>query len=161
MSESLKYMRIETKRFIIRKMRESDAEALFAIFSDEETMRFIEPVFTYEKTKEFIKEAGLCEEPLVWALEEKKTGRVIGQIIFHKYDDKRYEIGWIINKVFWHLGIADEVTKALIDFANENNINRLIIECAGAQEITKHIAKKNGFNMISEGEIFVFERLCS
>ena len=50
MSESLKYMRIETKRFIIRKMKESDAEALFAIFSDAETMRFIEPVFTYEKT---------------------------------------------------------------------------------------------------------------
>ena len=40
MSESLKYMRIETKRFIIRKMKESDAEALFAIFSDAETMRF-------------------------------------------------------------------------------------------------------------------------
>ena len=114
-----------------------------------------------KKTKEFIKEAGLCEEPLVWALEEKKTDRVIGQIIFHKYDDKRYEIGWIINKAYWHLGIADEVTKALIDFANENDINGLIIECAGAQEITKHIAKKNGFNMISEGEILVFERLCN
>ena len=131
MSESLKYMRIETKRFIIRKMKESDAEALFAIFSDAEIMRFIEPVFTYEKTKKFIKEAGLCEEPLVWVLEEKKTDRVIGQIIFHKYDDKHYDI------------------------------NGLIIECAGAQEITKHIAKKNGFNMISEGEIFVFEKFCN
>ena len=161
MSESLKYMRIETKRFIIRKMKESDAEALFAIFSDAETMRFIEPVFTYEKTKKFIKEAGLCEEPLVWVLEEKKTDRVIGQINFHKYDDKRYEIGWIINKAYWNLGIADEVTKALIDFANENNINSLIIECAGAQEITKHVAKKNGFNMILEGELSVFEKLCN
>lgn len=154
-------MRIETKRFIIRKMKESDAEALFAIFSDAETMRFIEPVFTFEKTRDFIKEAGLCEEPLVWALEEKKTDRVIGQIIFHKYDDTRYEIGWIINKAYWHLGIADEVTKALIDFANENDINSLIIECVDEQEITKHIAKKNGFHMISEGEVYVFERLCN
>ena len=150
-------MLITTRRFVIRKMKEADVGDLFEILSDAETMRFIEPVFTYEKTKEFLKEAGLSEEPLVWALAEKISDRLIGQIIFHKYDASCYEIGWIINKNYWHMGIADEVTKALIEYTRENDITGLIIECAGNQEITKHIAKKNGFKLISEGELCLFE----
>ena len=65
----------------------------------------------------------------------------------------------IINKKYWKLGIACEVTKALINFTKENKIKGLIIECADKQEVTKHIASKNGFKFVSEGELWKFEKM--
>lgn len=61
----------------------------------------------------------MCKPPLVYAIVWKITGKVIGHVIFHPYEKNDYEIGWILNKDYWGMGIADEVTKELIKHAKQ------------------------------------------
>ena len=107
-------MELTTDRCFIRNMKMTDTDDLYQVYSDERVMMYMEPVFDMQRTKEFIQVAGLCEPPLVYAIVWKITGRVIGHVIFHSYERNDYEIGWILNKDYWGMGIADEVTKALI-----------------------------------------------
>ena len=106
-------MRIETSRCIVRNFTMDDVEDLYKTLSDEKVMEYIEPAYGRERVKEFIKEAGLCEPPLVFALVWKETGEVIGQVIFHPYEEDSYEIGWIIRREYWGKGIAGEINPAV------------------------------------------------
>lgn len=152
---------IQTERLIIRRFQPEDAEDLEKILSDPDVMKYIEPPFSPKKTQDFILTNGLCDPPLVWALESTETRHVIGHVILHPYDSSRYEIGWILCHPCWNQGIASEVTKALIRWAKKRKIPALIIECAAGQRVTKHIAEKNGFKMINAGDICTYELLIS
>ena len=152
-------MHFSTPRFVIRGFRESDAEALYPILSDPEVMRYIEPPFTLAQTREFLETAALGERPLVWALEEFPSHQLIGQVIFHPYDETRYEIGWILARSRWHRGLAGEITDVLTEYAVRQKIPALVIECADGQTVTKHIAEKKGFRLIEQSEICVYEKV--
>ena len=138
-------MKLFTKRCKIRNFRQEDAKDLYEVLSDSEVMKYIEPVFDMEKTISFIKDAGLCKPPLVYALELKKTGKVIGHLIFHAYEKNDYEIGWIIHRDYWGIGISNELTKRIIEYSKTLDIKSLVIECDENQSASKHIAEKNGF----------------
>jgi len=85
-----KLMRIETQRCLIRNFNENDIYTLYCILSSPKVMEYIEPPFTEEKTKIFIENNGLIPSPLVYALEYKNNNKLIGHVIFHEYDSKRY-----------------------------------------------------------------------
>ena len=138
-------MELFTKRCMIRNFRQEDEKDLYKVLSDAEVMKYIEPVFDMEKTTDFIKNAGLCEPPLVYAVEILETERVIGHLIFHSYEKSDYEIGWVINRNYWGMGIADELTKAIVEYSKEADIESLVIECDENQAASKNIALKNGF----------------
>lgn len=138
-------MIIETERCIIRHFTEDDALQLNEILSDKDVMQYIEPPFTMQQTEDFIKDAGLCSPPLVHALVWRETSRVIGHVIFHRYEEDSIEIGWIIHKDFWGQGIAGEVTSALIAHARKIGAQSCIIECDPKQTATARIALKHGF----------------
>ena len=97
-------------------MKLEDAEALYKMYSDAEVMKYIEPVFDMDKTKWFIAKFGMCEKPLVYALELRETKEVIGHVISHPYDKNSCEIGWVLGRAWWGRGLADEVTKTLIEY---------------------------------------------
>lgn len=138
-------MRIETDRLVIRNLKIDDLEFLYEVLSNKKVMKYIEEPFTIEKTQEFIRGAGMKEQPLVYALEMKDTKILIGHVIFHEYDIDSFEIGWIINYNYWGLGIAQEATQMLIEYSKSNGINNLVIECESNQLISKYIALKYGF----------------
>ena len=98
-------MRLETKRTLIRKFTLSDVDELHKVLSNPKVMEYIEEPYTLEKTKEFIIQAGLCNPPLVYALELKSAKRVIGHVIYRKFDEKSNEIGWIIDQDHWGKGL--------------------------------------------------------
>ena len=52
---------------IIRKMKEEDLESLHRLLSDPEVMKYMEPPYTMEQTKEFL-ESALEEDPAVWTV---------------------------------------------------------------------------------------------
>ena len=138
-------MELFTKRCMIRNFRQEDEKDLYEVLSDAEVMKYIEPVFDMEKTTYFIKNAGLCEPPLVYAVEFSETGKVIGHLIFHCYEKSDYEIVWVINRNYWGMGFADELTKAIVEYSKEADIESLVIECDENQAASKNIALKNGF----------------
>ena len=47
-------MELITERCLIRNLNIEDTDELYQVLSDEDVMRYIEPIFDMEKTKEFI-----------------------------------------------------------------------------------------------------------
>ena len=66
----------------IRKFTESDFQDLYDTISDPEVMRYIEPSYSRERTEEFLFNAGLGDNPLIYAAEN---------------DEGEYCSGWIQN----------------------------------------------------------------
>lgn len=130
---------------IIRKFRISDLDGLYKILSDPEVMRYIEPPYSMEQTRSFLISAGLCEIPLIFAVE--KAEQFVGYVIFHEYDADSYELGWVLAKKYWGMGYASAITKIMISQAFEMNKN-LVIECVPEQETTKYLALANGFTYV-------------
>ena len=126
----------------IRRMRPSDADALYRLLSDPEVMRYLEPPFDRAQAEDFLRRAGLAEPPLVYAAEE--NGNFIGYVIYHAYDAESVEIGWVLLPAYWGHGYASALTDRLIDTARQEQ-KSVVIECAPAQEATKRIAVKKGF----------------
>lgn len=144
-------MTVETERLIIRQYNICDANDLFEILSDKQVMKYIEPPFTKEQTHKFIEKYGLCNPPMVYGAQLKDSGKIVAQVIFHKFDhDSDYEIGWIINREYWGIGLANEITQALIAQGKRQNLKSLVIECDECQQISRHIAEKLGFCYVSK-----------
>lgn len=149
-------MELITERCLIRNMKMKDADDLYQALSDQRVMMYVEQPFDMERTKQFIQSAGLCEPPLVYSIVWKMTGKVIGHAIYHSYEKNDYEIGWVLNKDYWGMGIADELTKELIRCARNLGVESCIIECDERQIASQKIAVRNGF--VYEGQSDGLER---
>lgn len=153
-------MRIETTNLIIREMTLNDLEEIHLVLSDPEVMRHIEPPFSREATSSFILSSALREKPMVFAVVETQTCQVIGQAIYHRFDEESFELGWILARKHWGKGYANEMTQALISHAQKDpTIRSLVIECDPAQLVTKHIAEKHGFGEVSSNDRLIQFRL--
>ena len=124
-------MRVETERLVIRDFREKDYKDAFEYLSDIAVMEYIEPVLTISQTKEFIQKYGI-EEKMIFAVEEKQLGKVIGHIIFHEFNKpSEYELGWIFNEKFQRNGYAREASFALFEYG----FNKLHLESIVAETV--------------------------
>lgn len=145
----MKPMDIDTERLRVRRLTEADAEDLQAVLSDPDVVAHLEAPYTPERTREFIRDCGLGNKPLVYAIEHRVAGRVIGHLIYHAFDrDDCYEIGWVLHRGYWSQGIASELTEALIARSREARLSELVIECTPEQASTKRIADKYGFEHV-------------
>ena len=141
-------MLFKSDRLLVRRLTEEDTEALNAVLSDPAVMRFIEPPFSMEQTAAFIREAGLREPPLVYAVIWKQTGELIGHLIWHSWDETAMELGWILRRDCWGRGIAKELSAAILAQADRD----VVIECSPEQITTRHIAESFGFELRSSTE---------
>ena len=126
----------------IRKMEPKDLEPLHRLLSDPDVMRYLEPPFTMEKTKEFLNRCGLSDPPLVYAVDA--DGEFAGYVICHDYDEKSMEIGWVLFPEYWEKGYASQLTDRMLSKARHENKDA-VIECDPDQAATKSIARNFGF----------------
>ena len=109
-------MHIETPRMVIREFAMDDGDDLQEILGDDETMKNCEPAYTMEKTRAFLQEFCIGKKGAVAAV-RKDTGKMVGYILFHEFDEGVYEMGWIFNRRFWRQGLAFEACRAVLDYA--------------------------------------------
>lgn len=136
-------MTLGNGKLYVRKMTMEDLTPLYRILSDGEVMKYLEPPFSRERTREFLIEAGLSDPPLIWAA-ENDSKRFVGYVIYHDYDENSMELGWVLDRSEWGKGYASILTEMLIADSVDKNKD-LVIECCPSQIATKHIAKKYGF----------------
>ena len=141
-------MLLQTERCLIRRFMPEDAQTLYLLLSDPTVMEYIEPAYSMEQTRSFLDEAGLSQPPLVYALVWKASNTLVGQIIFHPYDEQSYEIGWLLRQDYWGRGVATEVTLALTVYAASIGASECVIECHPEQAATQRVAEKCGFESI-------------
>lgn len=116
---------LETERLILRTWTYNDANALFEICRDAETMLHIgdrKPYESVEKAKEFLnwavlyqKRNGFCR----WAVTEKLSGKIIGSCGFARREMEEVELGYLFAREVWGKGYATEAAKACLKFGFE------------------------------------------
>ncbi|MGM0137777.1 ribosomal-protein-alanine N-acetyltransferase [Enterococcus sp. DIV0755b] len=107
---------LETTRLRLRPVQISDAQDMYEYASDEETTRF---VFLQHRSLEDSKFAianYFMAEPLgKYAIEEKKSGKMIGTIDLRVESNYgRGELGYTLNKAYWGQGLMPEAAFALL-----------------------------------------------
>lgn len=112
--------RIETERLILRKFNENDIEDIFRIYSDVEVNKFLPwfPFKTIDEAKNYLYDKIFpCykrDTGYTYAIELKSDNHVIGYIHVNDIGDSN-DIGYGIEKKLWHMGIATEAVKAIME----------------------------------------------
>lgn len=109
-------MRLDTQRMLIRNFIPEDVADLQDILGDDETMENCEPAYSLEKTKDFLASFCIGRKGALAAV-LKESGKLVGYILFCRFDGGVYEMGWIFNRSFWRQGYACEACRAVIDYA--------------------------------------------
>ena len=112
---------IDTPRLTLRKMRMSDAPAVFSYARDPEVARHVlwEAHQSVWDTRAYIRyllwqyRSGL---PSSWAIELKETGKVVGTIGYMSYnaDNATVEVGYSLAREQWGKGLMTEALTAVI-----------------------------------------------
>ena len=145
---------LETPRLRLRQLRLEDLEALHAIQSDPEHMRFYPHPFSLEETRAWI-ERRLSEYAergySLWAVTDRATGEFLGNVgPVHQVVDgvRELELGWSITPRRARQGIASEAALASRDWCfSELGTDHLISLIRPAHEASRGVAERVGMRI--------------
>ena len=144
--------RIETKRLILRRYKESDIDAIYEIITDDRLSKYIKyPKLTKEEELECIKEwikAADESKNEKWVIERKEDGIVIGNIDVNTVVKKHNycNVGYTIRYDYWGNGYAAEALEAVANHLLEES-GYYLVECS-CNELNKQssrVMEKAGF----------------
>ena len=111
-------MYLQTPRLCIRDYQEEDWADLFEILSDPLVMEKCENVYDEIRTKEILHL--FRSRNIGFAAAHRESGKVIGHILFCQLPppdpEDVYELGWFLNRRFWHQGYAYEASTHLLEY---------------------------------------------
>lgn len=124
---------LTTPRLLLRPLDDSDAAAVFAVFSSREVMRYWSspPLDQIEQAQTMLHaiQAGYQSgEFLQLGLERRSDAALMGTCtLFHCHSaSRRAEIGYALGRPYWGAGYMHEALTALVDYAfNTLNLHRL------------------------------------
>lgn len=150
-----------TERLMLRSFVETDRQALLAILSDPETVRYMyhfgRPGVTPEEdTDRFLFEHAIPEwkrEPIrmrEYAIIHSGTGELIGDVSLEILEEHKAEIGWILKKEYRHQGYVTEAGKCLLQFGFETLGIHKIIACCDERNVSSvQVMRRLGMIQIS------------
>lgn len=157
-------MRIETKRLILRKLEETDAERMFLLDSNPEVMKYIGvPVLT--KPEESLNVIRMIRQQYDengtgrLAVIERETGLLIGwsglKLLTEEINGYKniLDLGYRYLPEFWGKGYAMEAAIASLELGfNEMKAEVIYAYAHAENEGSNYILKKLGFEKTSEFE---------
>ena len=144
---------LETPRLLLREPRPEDAAALFAVFSDEEVVRYygVLPHRSVDESAALIRRHGewyAAQRAIRWAITRWGEDVFLGSCGFHRFDreSRRAELGYEVGRAHWRQGIAGEAVGALLAFGFEQmGLHRIEAAVDGDNEPSKRLLLKLGF----------------
>lgn len=116
---------LTTKRCVVREITLEDVPTLYEIYADPEVVQYTENLYEdieeeLQYTKDYIEKVYGFYGYGMWIIEEKQTGKVIGRAgLEYKEGREGAELGFLIAKPFWRMGIATEVVDAILKYARD------------------------------------------
>lgn len=116
-------MIFETERLYLREMNQSDFESLCKILQDEETMYAYEGAFSAAEAQEWLDRQISRYQKWgfgLWAVILKEIDEMIGQcgLTMQAWKDEEVlEIGYLLQRQYWHKGYAIEAARACKQYA--------------------------------------------
>jgi len=108
---------LETKRLVLRPMRLSDRDDLFAVFGNTQVMKYWStlPHPDAVHTAALIRETIDADPATTAEFAIEFDGRVIGKAGFWRMP----EVGYLLNPAYWRRGLGQEALEALIRYGFE------------------------------------------
>jgi [ribosomal protein S5]-alanine N-acetyltransferase len=154
---------LETGHLVLRRLRPTDAEALFAILSDDELTRFYDDeAFTdLSQAREQIEAWTSGYEgrrSIRWGIARKGAEPIIGACGYyglHRWH-RRASIGYELARPYWRQGIMTEALQAIIGFGfRECGLNRMQALVMPGNEASERLLERLGFQ--AEGVLREYE----
>jgi len=135
---------IETARLTIRRIVPADVDALFTVYGDAESMRWVgdgQPL-TFERCEQWVRvtEKNYAVRGYgMFALEERASGRVVGFAgLVHPGGQDEAEIKYALERPSFGRGYATEAASALLDYGRSVAPGRRIIATAFPENVASH-----------------------
>ena len=122
-----------TPRLVVRPLEPSDAEDAFEIRADPEVREkyAAEPCTSLEEARRWIEDrlnAYRKRESMFWAYSPVNEAKVVGICCFWHFDERSLcaEIGYELNRLYWHQGITPEALAPVLAYGFEGmGLNRI------------------------------------
>ena len=146
---------LKTERLTCRRIKDDDAPALHAIWSDPEVTRYfsLEPFQSIAETRKMMELLNLLSaagQGIRWAVVRNADGTILGTCGFHNYkpEHHRAEMGYELGHPYWGQGFMSEAVGAILRYgfmvAGYNRIEAFVNY--GNQRSTR-LLERNGFHM--------------
>lgn len=147
------FQNIETERLLLRRLNENDAEEIFALRSNPETMKYITRPLA-KSIEDALAHIAIIDEKIVnntginWGITIKGNPKIIGIIGHYKIspESHRAEIGYMSLPETNGKGYMSEAIKAVLIYGFEQ-LNLHSVEAIIAPEniASERVLQKNGF----------------
>ncbi|MDD1795425.1 GNAT family N-acetyltransferase [Enterovibrio makurazakiensis] len=141
-------------RVDLRTIQTSDADDLFEIYGNAQTMEFAsDPVFSSQgmilQLLESVVRLEKSGESLEWAVVERASNKVIGTCGLHSFSeaDHSCEVGCLLNSEYWQQGYMSEALLLLFAYAKSFGIRKLNADIDGDNFRSQALFKKLGFDV--------------
>ena len=150
----------ETERLILRKFEErEDVEAVYALRSDADVMRFIREPQNHDETINWLKlvssqwtdhQIGFC------AVIEKCSGELAGWCgLWRLKETGEGEVGYALAKKFWGKGYAVEAAERFLRYGfNELNLETIVAVAHPENTASRRVMEKLGMRFDYTGEFY-------
>jgi RimJ/RimL family protein N-acetyltransferase len=152
---------LETERLILRRFYggDDDIEAVYAMRSDADTMRFIREPQNRDETVKWIElVSSLWESDRIGfcAVVEKSSGRIIGWCgLWRLKETGETEVGYAIRKEFWGRGLASEAARAFLDYGfNRLNLDKIVAVAFPDNTASRRVMEKIGMRYDYTGQFY-------
>lgn len=156
MNDACRFPVIESARLRMRELELEDVDALYAYLSLPEVARWtdVPPMEVRDEAFELVEYARARFEAgkgLRWGIEERATGRLVGDIGFNGFEPEDYsgDIGYILAPTAWGRGIATEAVAAVVRYGFERfdrfRLNRIEAVTDPENGASQRVLTKLGF----------------
>ena len=147
-------MILETARLNLREIQQTDYSDLAEILQDE-TMLAYEGAFTNEEVQQWLdrqRERYTDDGFGLWAVILKETNKMIGQCGLSMQDangKQVLEIGYLLNRAYWHKGYASEAAIACKEYAfTKLNADEVFSIIRDTNTASQNVALRNGMVIV-------------
>ena len=150
---------IETSRLILRQWEDKDFSPFASLNADPDVMHFFPTLLSEAESNnlatrfsEGIRERGWG----FWAVEMKENHRFVGCVGLHPQPNQFIfspcvEIGWRLDKTYWHKGLAKEAAEACLNYAfNVLKLKEVVSFTSKLNTPSESLMKRLG--MVKQGE---------
>ena len=141
---------LKTERLRLRRAKLSDAEAIFRQYAqDPEVTKYVSwrAHTDIEETREYMRMCLLSWDvgkAFHWVIERLEDKQVIGMMIA-RVDKEKWELGYVLARVYWGRGYMTEALKALIAWAlKQEDIYRIWAVCDVDNRASARVMEKAG-----------------
>ena len=146
---------LESERLLLRPMRTSDADDMFAYARREDVTTYLlwmphaSPSYTRDYLA-YIEERYALGEFYDWAVVEKASGRMIGTCGFTRIDapHNAAELGYVLNPDYHGRGYGTEAAARVLRFGFEElSLHRIEAKFMQGNEASLHVMEKLGMRL--------------